>query len=202
MPPQDAAERILDAAAELIAERGYASTTTRAVAERAGVNEVTVFRRFGTKAGLLTALAGRIADTTAAFTLEAAPRPDDLRATLTALARVEIEGGLRHGGLALRLAVDARSVPEVAEALGHGTSGNLAGLTRYLAGRQAEGDLRDDVPAELLAESFFALTSSLVLGRLLRGAPVPEGPQRDRLVDRLVDLFVSGAARRAPAEES
>jgi AcrR family transcriptional regulator len=48
---------ILTAAAELFAERGYRGTTTRALAERAGVNEVTIFRRFKNKQGVLAALA-------------------------------------------------------------------------------------------------------------------------------------------------
>jgi len=37
-PVSDTEERILDAAAELVASHGYASTTTRAIAEHAGVN--------------------------------------------------------------------------------------------------------------------------------------------------------------------
>lgn len=190
----DAGERILDATARLFAERGYAGTSTRAVAEGAGVNEVTVFRRFGTKAGLLSALRARIADEGATFTLESAPHRDDVRATLTALARAEIAAALRHGGLTVRLAVEARSIPEVADQIGAGAGQNLAGCARYLADRQAAGDLRDDVPAALLAEAFFALTSSFVMSRLLRGAPTPSsGPDLDGLVGQLVGLFLAGA---------
>jgi len=48
----DTETKILTAAAELFSERGYAGTTTRAIAGRAGVNEVTLFRRFENKAGV------------------------------------------------------------------------------------------------------------------------------------------------------
>lgn len=44
--------RLLEAARELFAERGYARTSTREVAERAGVTEPMVYRHFGTKAAL------------------------------------------------------------------------------------------------------------------------------------------------------
>jgi AcrR family transcriptional regulator len=46
-------ERILDAAAKLYAETGFRGATTRRIAERAGVNEITLFRHFGSKTRLL-----------------------------------------------------------------------------------------------------------------------------------------------------
>jgi AcrR family transcriptional regulator len=45
--------RILDAAARVYAEFGYRGATTRRIAVAAGVNEVTLFRTFGSKAALL-----------------------------------------------------------------------------------------------------------------------------------------------------
>ena len=48
--------RILGAARELYAEKGSRGTTTREVADRAGVNEATLFRHFGTKGQLLSAM--------------------------------------------------------------------------------------------------------------------------------------------------
>ncbi len=50
-------ERILAAAFELFAEKGFDGTTTRSIAERAGVNEVTVFRTFGSKETLFRQVA-------------------------------------------------------------------------------------------------------------------------------------------------
>ncbi len=42
-------ERIYNAAITLFHENGYKAATTKLIAERAGVNEVTVFRHFGSK---------------------------------------------------------------------------------------------------------------------------------------------------------
>jgi AcrR family transcriptional regulator len=47
--------QILTAAARLYGEHGFRGTTTRRIAEEAGVNEVTIFRIFGSKAALLDA---------------------------------------------------------------------------------------------------------------------------------------------------
>jgi len=45
----DSREKILVAALELFSQKGYAAVGTRAIAEAAGVNEVTLFRNFGSK---------------------------------------------------------------------------------------------------------------------------------------------------------
>lgn len=52
-------EQILDAAAEVLRGQGGAATTTRAVAERAGVRLSLVHYHFGSKGGLLAELLGR-----------------------------------------------------------------------------------------------------------------------------------------------
>ncbi|MCA1007598.1 TetR/AcrR family transcriptional regulator [Rhodococcus hoagii] len=47
---------LLDAAADLVAERGVDAVTMEAVAAKAGVGKGTVFRRFGSRSGLMNAL--------------------------------------------------------------------------------------------------------------------------------------------------
>jgi AcrR family transcriptional regulator len=51
--PMELRDRILKAATELYAETGFRGTTTRQIAQLAGVNEVTLFRHFGSKTALL-----------------------------------------------------------------------------------------------------------------------------------------------------
>ena len=51
--PADARARLLDAAARLYARAGESGATTRLISEEAGVNEVTLFRLFGSKTALL-----------------------------------------------------------------------------------------------------------------------------------------------------
>ena len=190
---RDTENAILDAAAELFAERGYASTTTRAIAERAGVNEVTLFRRFENKAGVLRAISERWSETMAAAVVPKLPDPADTRGTLEALARMEVEGAVRAGGLAMRLAFDARTVPEVAQITGGGPGANLEGLTEYLASRQEAGDLRQDIDARIMAEAFFNITSTMVMARQLLGhSGRPEELASDDTIAQLVELFWNG----------
>ncbi|TCP19303.1 TetR family transcriptional regulator [Scopulibacillus darangshiensis] len=48
-------KKIIQATLALIQEKGFKATTTRMIAERAGVNEVTLFRHFGNKKGIVEA---------------------------------------------------------------------------------------------------------------------------------------------------
>lgn len=190
----DTAGKILDAAAELIAARGYASTTTRAIAERAGVNEVTIFRTFDNKVGVLRALGERMGRRQAGRAAATVLPSADVRETLLGFARIEIAGAIEDGGLAIRLAYDAQSVPEVAAVLGEGAPTNLLGLAEYLAERQEAGEVRDDMDAAVIAEAFFGLTSSYVIYRQVMGsAAVPADVETDEGVAQLFDLFWSGA---------
>jgi len=54
--PAPARQRILDAALRLIQERGIGRVTTREIALAAGAAEGSLFKNFGDKMGLLTAL--------------------------------------------------------------------------------------------------------------------------------------------------
>jgi AcrR family transcriptional regulator len=56
IPTSDSRERILEAAARVYAQYGFRGATTRLIAQEAGVNEVTLFRLFGSKAQLFDEL--------------------------------------------------------------------------------------------------------------------------------------------------
>lgn len=56
------ADRIIDAALQLISEKGYTAATTKAIAELAGVNEVTIFRHFGCKHEIVKAIVDKFSN--------------------------------------------------------------------------------------------------------------------------------------------
>jgi AcrR family transcriptional regulator len=49
-------DKILEAAIKLFAEKGFSGTTTKEIAEKAGVNEALIFRYFSTKKDLYSAI--------------------------------------------------------------------------------------------------------------------------------------------------
>ena len=64
-------DQLLLAAAQVYAEGGYHGATTRRIASAAGVNEITLFRQFGSKDVLLREALARCQDE------DGAPLPDD-----------------------------------------------------------------------------------------------------------------------------
>lgn len=68
---------ILAAALEAYSRHGFRGATTRLIAETAGVNEVTIFRQFGSKEALLAEAVGGAGGTQVDVRLPAEPRDPD-----------------------------------------------------------------------------------------------------------------------------
>ncbi|GAA2785176.1 transcriptional regulator AmtR [Mycolicibacterium pallens] len=83
-PGTTARDEILDAAAELFTTRGYASTSTRAIAEAVGIRQASLYHYFKTKDELLSALLHQTVTPTLTFL--AALDHDSPARTLHALA--------------------------------------------------------------------------------------------------------------------
>ncbi|WP_344067878.1 helix-turn-helix domain-containing protein [Microbacterium sediminicola] len=84
-----APEQILDAAAVLFAERGYAATSTRQIAERAGMRQATLYYHFDGKSQILAALLDQTVRPTIdqLDRIRAIPDPE---AALVALAELDV----------------------------------------------------------------------------------------------------------------
>lgn len=185
-------DTILQAAAELFGERGYQATTTAAIAERAGVNEVTLFRRFGSKQGLLAALAKQWAENMAGMAVDLIAETGDTRSMLQALARMEFDGAERYGAAAMRLVMEIPGSPEIAEVMGDNPHRNLEGLARYLQLHQSTGEVRADLNPWIMAEAFFAMTSTQVIASEMLQLGNRSGETRDEVIRQLVEMFCSG----------
>lgn len=167
--PASTSARILAATVELVAERGYAATTTRAIAEKAGVNEVTLFRQFGSKQGIIRALGESVSQTENPDGLD--EDVTDIRGALHEVAERDRQQSEHMGSFATRLAMDAVSIPEVAEVMDSpiGPQASLASISTVFRAWQERGRMRADVSAELLAESFHAATGGMLMTRLVLG---------------------------------
>ena len=178
-PPVGASkQRLLAAAGELFAERGYERTTLRDVGERAGVDPALVARHFGGKAGLyLAALKAERGEVPPADLLD----PDRLRAVLTRL-------GTRGSGPVLQAVVRAAEAPEVAAAAREELSARL--VDPLEARLRADGVDRPRLRAEVAVAAF----AGVVLGR---GGGALDGlaaAEPEELVE-LVAGLLAGVAR-------
>ena len=183
--------RILTAAREIFERNGTRGTTTREVAERAGVNEATLFRHFGSKAALLIAMREDACGLAEFREMVTGMTGADIRGDLTALGRMSVNRMLGQRGLmCISLAEDAvedfarTDTPEW-----RGPREMLTLLSEYLAQRVAEGRLRGD--PELLARALMGLMFQLVVARKLWH----DRPIDNATVDALIDIFLNGVQR-------
>jgi AcrR family transcriptional regulator len=192
--PADTRQRLLDAAARTFARHGLAGSTTRAIAEEAGVNEVTLFRHFHTKDRLLEAVVGQ------AFANETTPAPasaleftDDLRADLLEHGR-HYEKLLKHNLPLVRtlLGEIQHRHRDQEKQVFHGIFGPVkAAIRARLVAAQDAGELGRDIRADILADLF---GSMIFTGVLRRAAPdIKLEYPASTYLESAVDLVIRGA---------
>jgi AcrR family transcriptional regulator len=140
---------VLDAAFDLLVERGYQRTTMAAVAQRSGASKETLYAWFGDKPGLFAALVRRNAGD-ANRAVEAALGDDDVEQTLVRFATGLLSLLLGERALAINRAAitELTAAPQLAEVLrdqGRQRTGPM--VEAYLALQAERGRLRIDDPA-------------------------------------------------------
>jgi AcrR family transcriptional regulator len=176
----DIRERILEAAAKVYAQHGYRGATTRLIAGEAGVNEVTLFRTFGSKASLFHDLALGQADAT--VVPELPERPTHPERELTDWCGAVLDYLTQHRSFLRKSMSEIEERPLVAEAACRGP--NCAGevLARYVASLEAQqlapGDGEPRTAISMLMSSLFG---DAMCREIMPGAfpePAAEAPGR------------------------
>lgn len=190
-------DKLLSAAIDLMAEKGYHATTTKEIAAAAGVNEVTLFRHFGSKQKLLEAAFDRYHygdEMTKLFKekLEGELHPDLLLIsrtyhTIMTRNRKMIMIGIREAG----------SIPGVDEQASRHPQKLKQLLTEYFTAMQQAGKIREDVNPELQALSFMWMNYGAFVTGMSTGGVQP-GISMDEFIEESVLTFVR-ALTPAPA---
>jgi len=188
---EDTRRRIVRTALNLFGKIGYSSTTTRTIADAAGVNEVTLFRHFGSKKNLLMACmqSFNAGNFTSRFESELTgeyPR-DILR-----MAKMQIEDTSENLDLLRLLVCDARNVPDLREAMDIGSRDNSSKLAAYFQKQLDAGIVRPDLSADELASLFDLIFSmKLFFDNVFQDKASLRLPDETELL-RQVDFFVRG----------
>jgi len=183
-------ERIMEAATKLFSEKGYAGATTRAIAEMAGVNEVTLFRHFGTKENLAQEIMDQLGGPAIATDLQHQFSGNYLQ-DLTFFGRAMLSV-MSERSNEMRMAIcEAGNFPEFREIVAE----NPRQLRKILAGyfeRQMEaGIMRKGIP-ELLAQAFLGMFFSYVVLENFLLDSIQPGVSQEEIVDEFVTLFIQG----------
>jgi AcrR family transcriptional regulator len=125
-------EKLLRAAARIYGEAGFRGATTRRIADEAGVNEVTLFRLFGSKAALIAEALRAYADADApSVDIRLPAEPGDAERELTTWCQKRLEH-LRASRSVIRKAMgELEEHPEMGPCMGEGTTSAFRELCRY-----------------------------------------------------------------------
>ncbi|MFT4110136.1 TetR/AcrR family transcriptional regulator [Propionicimonas sp.] len=139
-------EAILDATLQVLGERGLKGATTRLIAQRADVNEVTLFRKFGTKKKLIqVAIEQKFATVRRTF----GGYTGDIEADLLRLADTYLAVLDGVGPAARVILTEVLYDPELARSI-RGPEQLFAAVSQMLTRYQEEGVLRDEPPLSLV----------------------------------------------------
>ncbi|MEM7593185.1 MAG: TetR family transcriptional regulator [Cyanobacteria bacterium P01_A01_bin.83] len=166
-PRKSTKARLIEAALDLFAERGVTETTTKAVAERAQVNEVTLFRNFGNKYRLLLA----VIEDSAVFAklvhalVEQANTKDNVEEFLQEYGRQCLITLNKAPDLVRSIVGEAGNYPiENRQALGKGLNEANLYVAEYLAKAIAQADESSDLTPEQIVNLFnFVLVGYFVV---------------------------------------
>src|SRR5690349_968938 len=189
---------LLDAARTLFARQDYRSTTTREIAETAGVAEHLIFRTFGSKAALfrealVVPFTTFIDDFSVTFR-DAVPEETDEEELAAQFVGQLYDLFVEHRGLVMTLwAADTLSAEEQTEAGIADVSRALALLGRIGAEGMDLKGVRSSAP-DLVAHSTVAMIAGMAAFRttFFGGRP----PSRARIVDELTQAILHGFLHR------
>ncbi len=195
--------RLLDAAARVFAETGYRGATTRRIALEAGVNEVTLFRHFGSKAELMQAALQHFGQTAPQVSLPAEPLDPERELTTWAC------GNLRH--LCAVRALIRAAMGETGEHVELASCGSehprRAGrqLKEYLLALRERGLATEDFDPVSATAMLLGTLFSDAMGRDLMPELFPRSP--DQAAAAYVGLFLNAigvrtGVRSGPAGQS
>lgn len=175
----DSRTRIVEAALRVFAETGYRGATTRRIAQEADVNEVTLFRHFGSKEELIRAALEHTASQEEAQLPAVPQRP---YAELTQWAREHYRKLSLRAPIIRTCLGESTEHPEMMERVSEGPVRVGSELRRYfqqlLEHGEASGAVDAEVAASMLMSALFTdAISRDIMPRLYR-YPREEAPAR------------------------
>lgn len=172
----DRRQEILAAAAGVFAQYGFLGATTRRIAEAAGVNEVTLFRYFGSKETLL--LEAMQHDTQATGITQLPADPVDPVRELTAWSEAFIKHLRLRSSMIRKTMSEIEEHPEIGICASHVPKRASADLCSYLDALKREGLATKDFDSKTAAAMLMGAIFGDAMGRGMMGDIYPEPAEK------------------------
>ncbi|MBI4763866.1 MAG: TetR/AcrR family transcriptional regulator [Deltaproteobacteria bacterium] len=183
-------EHIIETAAKKKKKNGYARTTTRLLAAAAGVNEVTLFRRFGTKENLFSAVIKKYGGTAVANEIEAqftGNYHEDMLMVGKEFMKVMFE---RKNALQLML-FEANHFSNVKKVMAQNPRQLRRMLARYFQ-MQIDKKVVRPLHPEAMAQAFIGMFFTYIISFGMLEDPIEPEIQTEELITLFVEIFIKG----------
>jgi AcrR family transcriptional regulator len=176
-------ERVLDAAADLVAEDAFHTATMDDLARRAGVARATVFSRFGSKLGVLEALSLRCAGGPEMRALREAQDVEDPVAAVDALLLAGCDLWEKEGYIMIQLKAIVVLEPDASAIIDAQYDDQRRGMEALARGLQQAGRLREGWSVARAVSALHALTSVETFMLLRRDHGLPLAKVKQTIVE-------------------
>jgi AcrR family transcriptional regulator len=187
--PEETRSRILAATRQILAKKGRKGTTTREIAELAGVNEATLFRHFGNKDAIIEAVANHYCPVGAVQDV-ADSLSGDLETDLRRLATVLVDRMESVRDLIIVSLAEEEADSSLSTAAWRGPSAIRHIVFDYMTNQVQAGNLQGE--PLLLARVFMGMIFALVIGR----KKFPEMTHSlQEIIDFQINVFLNGTRK-------
>jgi AcrR family transcriptional regulator len=192
-------DHILDAAARVFGEHGFRGSTTRLIAEAADVNEVTLFRLFGSKDALIgEAIRTRVYERDVPVLPE---EPGNAPVELTTWATAEYEHLLTHRSSIRQGMSELSERPELCRCMAQGPRGGYTRLRQYFTRLIELGHASKDANAMHAAAMLLGALFADAMGRDMMPDVLPPAKQAPAVYVGLALRAIGHEAREPAARQ-
>ncbi|HEU4747080.1 MAG TPA: TetR/AcrR family transcriptional regulator [Gemmatimonadaceae bacterium] len=189
----DRRQEILAAAAGVFSQYGFLGATTRRIAEAAGVNEVTLFRYFGSKDTLLLEAMQHV--TQASGIIELPAEPVDPVLELSAWSEAFISHLRLRSSMIRKTMSEIEEHPEIGICASHVPKRASADLCAYLDALKRKGLASEDFDSKTAAAMLMGAIFGDAMGRGMMGDIYPEPADKAASMYATFLLRAVGAAK-------
>lgn len=187
---EETRQKIISAAAEVGSKVGYSKATTKIIAKAAGVNEVTLFRHFGSKENLFSAAIEQYGGP-ALVPIIQSQFTGDYRTDLTMVGNFFLDIMVARREMLHLMLCESANIPEVRTVLARNPRELRQMLAQYLRSQMEKGVIKEQHP-EVLAQAFLGMFFAYAISlNILDEAISPQISNSD-LVAQFVDVFIAG----------
>jgi AcrR family transcriptional regulator len=169
-------DEILAAAIEVFAKHGFRGSTTRRIAEAAGVNEITIFRQFGSKESLLREAMQHMTESVGMAILPAIP--SDPERELTAWSESFIQHLRLRSSIIRKTMSEIEERPEMCECASFVPRQASDALCRYLVALRKQARTAEKFEPKTAAAMLMGAIFADAMGRDMMPEVYPQPPAK------------------------